>query len=307
MKGLDKGLEASQSQPVVSLHGRDPMGSAPLEGVLFPEVAPSTRPVADLAERVAEAYAIIDQMLAEHRPTHVIALFSGGHDSLVATHLISRHPAFSFVANFNTTIGIEETRQFVRDVCRDYQLPLKVYQPPVSYRDIVLEHGFPGPGGHRYMYIRLKEKALDTCVREHKAKWKDRIALITGVRLSESVRRMGHVEAVSRDGAKVWTAPIINWSNDDKNAYMALHGLPRNKVVDTICMSGECLCGAFASPGEIAEIREAYPEVAAQIAALEVEVAAAGRHAKWGTRPPSAGPRPHPRQLPLCFSCEARA
>ncbi len=277
------------------------------EADLFPCLPASVKPVADLAAKVAQSYALIDEMLAEHNPTHVIAMFSGGHDSLCATHLISQHPRFSFAAHINTTIGIEETRQFVRDTCRDREWPLKEYRPPVAYREIVLKHGFPGPGGHQMMYIRLKEKALDQCVREHKAKWKDRIALITGVRLSESTRRMGHVVPISRAGAKVWTAPILHWDDDDKAAYMALHGLTRNPVVDTLCMSGECLCGAFAKPEEFAEIQASYPAAATELSDLMAAAAVAGVHAKWGVRPPGPPPKPGPRQLALCFSCQERA
>jgi hypothetical protein len=50
-------------------------------------------------------------------------------------------------------------------------------------------------------------------------------------------------------------------------------------------MSGECLCGAFAHKDELAEVEMFFPDVAAQIRELEVEVAAAGHPAKickWG-------------------------
>lgn len=257
--------------------------------------------------RIIEAQAILDEAVALHQPTHIFGLFSGGHDSLTSTHIASQHPLFRGAVHINTGIGVEETREFVRDTCRDRQWPLKEYHPPVSYDDIVTQYGFPGPGSHFYMYVRLKERCLEQLVREHKTKRKDRIALVTGVRLDESDRRMGHVEAIVRNRAKVWVAPVLNWSTDDKDNYIELHGLPRNPVVGALCMSGECLCGAFASPGEIIEIEEAFPKTAARIHALEARASAAGVHAKWGTRPPKA-PKVVPPDLPMemCWSCNAK-
>lgn len=67
-------------------------------------------------------------------------------------------------------------------------------------------------------------------------------------------------------------------------------------------MSGECLCGAFAKPGELDEIGYWFPETKAEIEALEIEVRAAGHReaiCKLGHgqgSPSKAGP--------LCSSCE---
>lgn len=256
-------------------------------------------------EKVQRSMEIIDEALATHKVTHLFGLFSGGHDSLCATHVASRHPAFTGAAHINTTIGILQTRIFVRTTAQNYQWNLKEYRPPVNYRNIVLEHGFPGPGGHRFMYARLKERCIRQLVREHKEKRFDRIGLVTGVRLSESVRRMGHVKPIQREGAQLWISPIIDWTDEDKNAYMSYEGLPRNPVVDTICMSGECLCGAFAHKEERFELKFYYPETEAYIAALEAECAAKGVHAKWGTRP--SGGKKRSKGGMLCASCNAKS
>lgn len=256
--------------------------------------------------RIIEARAILDEAVELHKPTHLFGMLSGGHDSLCATHVASKHPLFSGAVHINTGIGVDETREFVRTTCRDRQWTLKQYSPPVSYDDIVLEHGFPGPGSHFYMYVRLKERCLDALVRDHKKKRKDRIMLVTGVRLDESDRRMGHVEAVVRNRAKVWVAPILNWSTDDKNDYIDHEKLPRNPVVANLCMSGECLCGAFANPGEITEIETFYPEAAARIRRLQDRARDAGVHAVWGTRPPKKIEEPPPLPMEMCWSCNAR-
>lgn len=259
-----------------------------------------------LSSKVAQALDIIDGAIREHpATTHLFALFSGGHDSLCSSHVAAQHPAFTAAATINTTIGIEETRQFTRRTSAKYGWKLKEYRPPVSYRDIVLKHGFPGPGGHAITYARLKERCIRALVRDHKTKRFDRIGLVTGVRLSESVRRMGHVHPVQRDGAQLWLAPILHWNDDDKAEYMALHNLPRNPVVDTICMSGECLCGAFAKKEELFDLELNYPAAAALIHELQRDAEAAGVHAKWGTRPPGGKRKPSMGGR-LCSDCNQR-
>jgi 3'-phosphoadenosine 5'-phosphosulfate sulfotransferase (PAPS reductase)/FAD synthetase len=264
--------------------------------------APNPTPI----ERLNEALAILDEAVQLHRPTHLFGLFSGGHDSLCATHVASQHPLFNGAVHINTGIGVDATNQFVVDTCRREGWALKQYLPPVAFDDIVLKHGFPGPGGHFFMYIRLKERCLRQLVRDHKRDRNDRIMLVSGVRIEESARRMGHDETVYREGAKVWVAPILNWSSDDKNDYIEAQGLPRNPVVGALCMSGECLCGAFARPDEMVEIETFYPETARRIRDLEARAREVGVHARWGTRPPREPKEERQLSLPLCHSCQAR-
>jgi 3'-phosphoadenosine 5'-phosphosulfate sulfotransferase (PAPS reductase)/FAD synthetase len=258
--------------------------------------------------RIIEAKAIIDEAVEQYQPSHIFGLFSGGHDSLCATHIACQHLYFRGAVHINTGIGVEETRQYARKTSQEQRWQFKEYHPPVAYDDIILSHGFPGPGSHFYMYVRLKERCIDELVREHKRNRNDRIMLVTGVRLEESDRRMGHVEPIVRKGSRVWVSPILNWTSDDKNDYININSLPRNPVVAALCMSGECLCGAFARPGEMTEIETFYPKTAERIRNLERRAAEAGVHAKWGVRPPKPKDTEQPGPLPmeLCWSCEAK-
>jgi 3'-phosphoadenosine 5'-phosphosulfate sulfotransferase (PAPS reductase)/FAD synthetase len=277
-----------------------------IEPDLFGGLAASLKPAPDLDEKIAESREIIEAMLAKHNPVAVFGAFSGGHDSACATHLISQHPRFVGAVAVNTTMGIPETAEYRRKVAGLYQWTYTELFPPTSYREIVLEHGFPGPASHPHMYRRLKERALRPFVQAQKTSWFSRVAFISGARLGESERRFGTVTPMSRAGALVWCSPILNWTDADKNAYMARFDIPRNPVVDQLCMSGECLCGAFAAPGEIAIIEHAFPKTGAEIRALEVEAKAKGVHCHWGTRPPGRQPKPDPRQLAMCLSCVDR-
>ena len=237
------------------------------------------------------------------------ALFSGGHDSLCATHVAMTNGYAQEVVHINTGIGVEETREFVRDVCGRFGWPLNEIHPPTSYDDIVIEHGFPGPAGHSIMYRRLKERALAAFARERKPRRGAALIYCTGVRKQESSRRMRTVRAEWQHEPKLgwtWRASILDWSKTDCNRYIAEQNLPRNPVVDLLHMSGECLCGSFAAPGEREEIRAWFPATDRRIADIEERVRAAGHHAcVWGQRPPNV----NREQLslldvgPLCSSC----
>lgn len=90
----------------------------------------------------------------------ICILYSGGNDSTTLAHIFKDRADYAVHAN--TTIGIEKTRQFVRDTCRAWGLELLEFTPPPgsTYRELVLEAGFPGPGHHFKMYQRLKERCL---------------------------------------------------------------------------------------------------------------------------------------------------
>jgi 3'-phosphoadenosine 5'-phosphosulfate sulfotransferase (PAPS reductase)/FAD synthetase len=235
-------------------------------------------------------------------------LFSGGHDSLCATHVAMSRGLATEVVHVNTGIGVEQTRRFVRDTCAEHGWPLNEVEPPVSYADIVTAEGFPGPAAHFYMYVRLKERALAAFARSRKFKRGQQLVYVTGVRRDESKRRTAHVSE-RQDAPKQgwsWYAPIWDWTKAGCNTYIDEHGLERNEVVDLLHMSGECLCGSFAKPGERAEIRRWFPDTDEQIAALEQRVREAGHHGcVWGQRPPNV----HRDQLAfagmLCTDCEA--
>ena len=232
------------------------------------------------------ARTILRQAVADHNPVATFALLSGGHDSLTAAHIAFNTIPVRAAVHINTTIGIKKTRQFVRDTCARYGWPLIEKTPPVDYETIVSEHGFPGPAGHIHMYRRLKERCLRALVREHK-QGNRRVLLVSGARRQESLVRMGRVEPVQKEmgSVRVWVAPIVEWTGADKNAYLARHRIPRNEVVDLLCMSGECLCGAFAKAGELEYIRKFFPEDAAEIDRIAAKLKAKGLHHSWGVRP----------------------
>lgn len=237
------------------------------------------------------------------------ALFSGGNDSLVSTYEAMEHLNAQEVLHINTGIGVQETREFVRETCRQMGWPLREEHPPaLTYREMVLKYGFPGPGGHRFAYSWLKERAVRKVIRESKQLRTDNIALITGVRRQESARRMGYVRSEIKIGAQIWSAPLFAFSKLQILDYIKEHGLKTNPVVAHLGMSGECLCGAFAQPNEIVKIEKSFPALAQQIHELEAEVKRAGKHCVWGTRPPKEKSLDQYEIpfMPLCSGCPIR-
>jgi 3'-phosphoadenosine 5'-phosphosulfate sulfotransferase (PAPS reductase)/FAD synthetase len=265
-----------------------------------------------LDEKIVEARAILSAAVKEHQPREIFALFSGGYDSLVVAHLLSQFASSVGIAHFNTGIGIEETREYARQTCKSRDWPLVEKVTPESYEDLVLERGFPGPAHHWKMYCRLKDRSVEALVREYKQGRVDRIMLVTGIRRQESRKRMGYKDAVNRRGAQVWVNPLLNWSKFHIHAYKARYDLPDNRVVEVLHMSGECLCGAYAHKGELAEIKLWFPETGSYIESLERKVRAAGHNWGWEEPPPLVRIDKHPDQrglfdMPLCTNCEAKA
>jgi 3'-phosphoadenosine 5'-phosphosulfate sulfotransferase (PAPS reductase)/FAD synthetase len=265
--------------------------------------------------------------------------FSGGNDSTTLTHIFRRD--IDFALHANTTIGIEETRDFVRNTCEEWGLALLERTPPRStdqYRHLVLTRergkkgqalgGFPGPAMHFKMFQRLKERAIEQVQREVVTNpRRERFVVILGRRRTESQRRSS-VGIVDRRGSRLNVSPLVNWTKADLNTYRlrcATRGdeLPRNRASDLIHMSGECLCGSFASPGEREEIAYWFPGPFDQIA--ELEAALVGRddipdHRKrwgWGADPAMkraesdylktfAVPEEGARAGDMCSSCDDR-
>jgi 3'-phosphoadenosine 5'-phosphosulfate sulfotransferase (PAPS reductase)/FAD synthetase len=235
---------------------------------------------------------VVIDLALKHKRGILAPLLSGGHDSMCACHIASQHPSFTGeVYHIDTGIGAAATRKHVQDFCDDMGWKLVVLRSNFSYERFIRQLGFPGPGAHQWIYNKLKDRCVDQLT-----KGRTRL-LITGCRSEESTRRMGHVDPVqfgekSRKSGeitkrrRVWVAPCYDWTVADQKRYMQYHGLPENPVKKTpLAMSGECFCGAFASPGEIELIRRWCPDVAEEIDRLSLIAQECGTPSNWGTRP----------------------
>lgn len=253
---------------------------------------------------------ILYRAVERERPSKVFVLFSGGKDSSVTLDYLWRHHGgiITGALHIVTGIGLQSTHDFVRSFCADRGIPLyEAAAPPGEYEAMVREHGFPGPGAHRYPYIRLKERALDRFIAEQKQHRMDRIGLITGVRIAESKRRMGTCRDIRRDGAQVWIATHIDWSNAEMASYRAEHAVPMSPASELLHLSAECLCGGMADdPSELVWIEACYGDDPAVlcILALQDELRAIGHpRSRWGEKVENPEEPVDPGMTPLCFDC----
>ncbi|MFI6981537.1 phosphoadenosine phosphosulfate reductase family protein [Embleya sp. NPDC050154] len=294
-----------------------------------------------LDDAIARSFEIIDGVMASFPIVGTYWLFSGGNDSVILGHLLRGR--YDGVLHVNTGTGVPETSQHVRDVAAAWGERLHELRPKNSYADLVMGRviaatgpnagkravwrGFPGPPGHRVMYRHLKDEPLmrfrRSVVGTHGRTRK--VAFLGGMRWAESDRRWRNAEAVDPDGAIVWTSPLVHWTNEHMKEYRSLHrcsrdhthalhrlcfdgALPLNEVTEHLHMSAECLCGAYAKPGELEEIEFFYPHAAEPLRALEREANAAGiEGCRWGRKPPPGTPDGDGEQGPggrLCSSCE---
>lgn len=270
---------------------------------------------------------ILTDALDTYSPIGALLLFSGGHDSLVSTHLmagiLSEEGVPFTVYHGDTTIGIPETQEFVRQVCSLFGWPLVIRQPPEKdhYEKLVADYGFSGPTkeSHQFTFRRFKERALRGYVsNEYKSSVyaREHVLLISGARKSESTIRMGYTNPVHKDDSRIWCNPIFWWSNKKCQDYIAKYNLPKNPVKEKLCISGECLCGCFARPEERAEIKVACPHVDRRLSELEDIAKANGHPWPWGTgptqwfknRPPGVidmfTGEPNPGPMFMCVNCK---
>jgi 3'-phosphoadenosine 5'-phosphosulfate sulfotransferase (PAPS reductase)/FAD synthetase len=291
-------------------------------------------------ERVA--LETIDEACEQFKCFKVFSLFSGGDDSLAALCIAREHPRFVAAVHCNTGIGVEATRDFVRETCRKLQCPLIEYKAvenvnkywrsdPQIYEQMVMEYGFPGPTkfGHGKMYSRLKERGLRRLFREH-CRRGEHVVLASGCRQDESIRRMGttcrirqgeNYKSGRTELRRIWVNHIFDWTKTDTLRLREHRGLPRNPVAKLICKSGECMCGGFGNKGELEELcmHDLTRPLGKYLLDLEYRVIAAGFPWRWHEGPPEWWLKLKPGELflsemskygepgEMCQKCEWRA
>lgn len=255
---------------------------------------------------------IVDEAISRYKPIAIFAGLSGGNGSRPAVHWAMNNVPGCEVVHINTGIGIEKTREWVRDTCAAFGWPLREIRAledcGQDYDEIVRNNGFPGPNGHMFMYRLLKERCVRKLVRQAKAKkfGDGNVMIMTGVRHADSIIRTGYAgREINKIGSQIWVNHTYWWTNEDRDAYDSASGMPRNPYADALGMSGECGCGAYAHPGELARWESIDPSFGERIRRLEGECLSRGFTWGWEGRPPKGGRNQKQGEMfaPLCINC----
>jgi 3'-phosphoadenosine 5'-phosphosulfate sulfotransferase (PAPS reductase)/FAD synthetase len=204
------------------------------------------------------------------------ALFSGGNDSVVSTHVAQREYDIDWVVYLDTNTGLDANLEHVKEVCKEYDWDLAVISSPMTLEEFAVGSdtreplGFPGPGIHSWAYQYFKERQL----REIATHVNSTPTFYTGVRSHESTRRMKNVEGGRVEAERwIWVSPIHDWRDSAVDTYRNEHDLPINPVTEKIGRSGDCYCGAYANRStELAELEAHYPDHAEWIKQVEQDV-----------------------------------
>jgi 3'-phosphoadenosine 5'-phosphosulfate sulfotransferase (PAPS reductase)/FAD synthetase len=220
--------------------------------------------------------------LADRDPDHIYAAVSGGDDSIAALYfaLYSPHIELDGILHVDTGIGVPQSREYVEQTAEQLGLECivigdeNIRYPHESYEILVQKFGFPGahPQAHSQIQVNLKDKPFNRFA-EH---LDGELALISGVRKSESRRRYDTLSDLTENGIQavnniLWASPIVEFDDTDLKQYKASHDIPENMVVATLNSSGECLC-AYEDRHRLQDLKVFYPEVARQICELEFKV-----------------------------------
>lgn len=228
----------------------------------------------------------------EREYDHVIALVSGGTDSLCAADAYDRFhenhglPGIDLVVQTNTGTTLPTTLETAREFCSERDLPYIEVRNQTDGRMLahrILEYGFPGrsqggpgSGGHWPEFINRKQDTWDKVY----SSFSGQLLWISGGRVAESDRRAGNLgdgavdfgETGDRHPRKTWLSPIHGLLDGEKEGYIEEYEIPETLAYDVLGYSGDCTACSFDDPRVLNEIRLLCPELAYALQTLVVWV-----------------------------------
>ncbi len=197
------------------------------------------------------AETILSETLQRHKPSLIVCSYSGGHDSIVATHKTLRwakqyaHSANILTVAVDTQIHAEGWLDFVRFSAKTIDARrFEIWQTAMldKWIEDVKTRGFAyQKAQHKIYFYYLKQNAFRAVVAHYKKHRHDRIMFVTGVRRAESKERATTPES-EQYGSNVWCNPLVNWSEQETQLYRLEHNLPENPFYHLTNNSGDCLC-----------------------------------------------------------------
>lgn len=207
-----------------------------------------------MIEELKSPIDILQESIDLHDRDSFYVGFSGGKDSTVVADMVATlfPKQFKGLVYCDTTIGTDETLEFVKEYCKQRDWKLNVLTPKKSFEQIVKDVGFPKAGGHNITMRYLKYAPLRKFILGRRKNHGEQPCVISGVRQDESKRRSVNAsKEIYRDGNLYFISPVLYKSDEWMYEYYVKKGLRRSPVYDTLHISGDCLCGCFAKSGEL--------------------------------------------------------
>lgn len=193
---------------------------------------------------------IINTAIADWNPSTIVCLYSGGYDSLCATHLVHSFglglPVL--VYSIDTKLSADGWSNYVSAVARQYKWNHHVYDNEKGfneYKEWVTEYGCPySDAGHNRAYNRLKDRGIDAILKKHKLHNHDKVLFVSGIRKAESFKRSKLTDPIQRKGEMnaIFANPLFWWTDNDVLNYRVDNDLPDNPFYKTVGGSGDCQC-----------------------------------------------------------------
>jgi len=208
------------------------------------------------------------EFVEKYTVKNVVCCFSGGKDSLVATHLTHRvlegWGGKIFTVTVDTTVMIPLAIPFVEKVAKEYGWNLHILKPQKSFWEQAERKGSPTMF-RRWCCYGLKLKPIFDFVK----KLNTPRATITGLRTQESVRRRNYKQVYFHKEAWCFSySPIIDWDDQKVNTYIKQNNRPLPEWY-RLGLKETCMCGAFASEKELSIVKALYPKFFQQFVELE--------------------------------------
>ncbi len=167
------------------------------------------------------------RLLGERFPGRAIATTSFGLQAAVMLHLMKAHAPHVPIVCIYTGYLFPETYRYCEELQEYFDFEARVYVPRLSAARQEALHGrlWEQGGKGREDYARInKIEPLDRALRENGADlW------ISGLRRAQSsTRSQRRVAEQQSETVKVY--PIIEWTDEQVEAYMRAHDLPRHPL-----------------------------------------------------------------------------
>lgn len=273
---------------------------------------------------LTQAREIVDKAIELYHPSTIIVLYSGGFDSLVAAHVLHRLGLLLpiFVYSIETYLSADGWRDYVCGVASSFSWKHDIYDNQKGfgqYVQWVTEFGCPfSLSGHKKAYARLKGRAIDAMLKDHKKHDHDKVLFISGIRKAESKERdklESPINARPGKASWVYANPLFYWTDEQVLAYRLDHDLPENPFYATVGGSGDCQCnwGRFIN---LEKLRRYSPKLAAGNVAMLDEISRTKHGYGWDGTPEWAKDQMALLDLPdddegelrpfLCSTCSRR-